>query len=389
MTEFFAFETLTWPEVASLPRNTPLVLPCKGLLGELPTDPSPGASSKAFTLLAEALGQPDRVGILPELPYGWRDSGLVVPDAVFYAFCANLLNSMIDDGFNQVYLLATRQVRQDLDGRLRSAGVIALPEDTPFKSKPFAPEADSRKVVLVPAGHTEQHAFHLPLNTDTLIIDALCDGVVAQIPERATRLPVMPYGVSTHRSSYAGTFNAGGRAFEDFFLAVVNVLAERGYRKMYLLSGHGGNCSFFTSVVKYAGEWYPRSFIATTWLYLSGPSGVASLEARRDSACGGMGHAGELETSLILHLRPDLVHMQRVVDEVDFITTPSYYMDWVEGGSLVANPPWEDDTSTGAYGAGSLGTAEKGAFWLQAAVEEKVAHVGEIEEQWARRNAKK
>jgi creatinine amidohydrolase/Fe(II)-dependent formamide hydrolase-like protein len=64
-------------------------------------------------------------------------------------------------------------------------------------------------------------------------------------------------------------------------------------------------------------------------------------------------------------------------------------MDWVEGSALVANPPWEDDTRTGAYGAGSLGTAEKGRLWLEAAIAEKVDHVAEIHEQYARRKARR
>jgi creatinine amidohydrolase len=91
-----------------------------------------------------------------------------------------------------------------------------------------------------------------------------------------------------------------------------------------------------------------------------------------------MGHACELETSLILHLRPELVDMSKAVDETDFISTPAYYMDWVEGGALVANPPWEDDTASGAYGAGSLASAENGKAWLEAAIAEKVEHVAEI-----------
>jgi creatinine amidohydrolase len=102
-----------------------------------------------------------------------------------------------------------------------------------------------------------------------------------------------------------------------------------------------------------------------------------------------MGHACELETSLILHLRPELVHLERAVDETDFITTPNYYMDWIEGGALTANPPWEDDTRTGAYGAGSLGTAEKGEYWLKVAIEEKVEHVVEIHEQYRRRRERR
>ncbi len=102
-----------------------------------------------------------------------------------------------------------------------------------------------------------------------------------------------------------------------------------------------------------------------------------------------MGHAGELETSYILHLRPDLVHMDRAVDEVDFTATPNYYMEWIEGGALIANPPWTDDTISGAYGAGTQATAEKGRLWLEAAIEEKVGHVQEIIEQQRRREERR
>lgn len=188
----------------------------------------------------------------------------------------------------------------------------------------------------------------------------------------------MPFGVSTHRPSFAGTLNAGGRAFEDFWVNVIDVLANRGFEMFYLVNGHGGNSSFIINAVKYSGERHRRIFCATAWLYLSGPDGIASLEKYRQSGIGGMGHACELETSFILHLKPGLVHMERVVDETQFVSTPSYYMDWVEGGALVANPPWDDDTATGAYGAGSLATAEKGQIWLQAAIDEKVSHIKEI-----------
>jgi len=223
------------------------------------------------------------------------------------------------------------------------------------------------------------------MSTDTLIIDAIAQGTAARIPQDSAALPVMPYGVSTHRRAFAGTLNAGGRAFEDFFLAVIDALTAAGCNRMYLMSGHGGNCSFLSTVVKYAGERHRRAFIATSWLYLSGPEGVAALEELRRSKTGGMGHACELETSLILHLHPELVHMDRAIDETDFVSTPAYYMDWIEGGALVANPPWDDDSKTGAYGAGSLATAEHGRLWLEAAIREKVDHVRQINEQQRRR----
>ena len=208
-------------------------------------------------------------------------------------------------------------------------------------------------------------------------------------PEEAICLPPFPYGASTHRSSFAGTLNVGGRAFEDFWLAVVDTLVGRGFRKLYLMSGHGGNCSFLVNVIKYAGERHRRIFCATAWLHTNGHIAGPVLMSTRLSGRGGMGHAGELETAMILALRSDLTHMERVVDETDFVATESYYMDWIEGGALVANPPWDDDTATGAYGAGSLATAEHGRLWLDAAIAEKVAHVREIHEQHRRREERR
>ncbi len=339
----------------------------------------PLGSGYAMSLLAEALGDPAVVSMLPAFPYGWAGSGLEVSAEILELYLRNILSGLREDGFLNTLLVAPPGLNLNLD-----MPVIRLQPAEP--DHPVIPsDLERGKVVLIPIGHTEQHGYHLPLCTDTVIIEAIGQGTAAAIPEQATVLPVMPYGVSTHRKSFAGTLNAGGRAFEDFWVNVIDVLVARGFDRFYLLNGHGGNSSFIINAVKYAGERHPRVFCATAWLYLSGPNGIASLEKYRQSKLGGMGHACELETSLILHLRPELVHLERVVDETDFISTPSYYMDWVEGGALIANPPWADDTKTGAYGAGSLASAKKGKIWLNAAIDEKVAQVGEIHLQhWLR-----
>ena len=111
MTEFFPYENLTWPEVNDLPRDTPLVLP----LG----------TGYPLDRLASALGCPDRAGLLPPMPFGWPGSGLQVPSSTLAAYVANLIDSLQDDGFSQVYALtpqglnwatwcgpASRQVRR-------------------------------------------------------------------------------------------------------------------------------------------------------------------------------------------------------------------------------------------------------------------------------------
>jgi creatinine amidohydrolase len=367
LTRFFPFDKLTWPEVAALRRDTPLVMP----LGE----------GYPEAKLAEALGEPPLVGLLPAIPFGWRGSRLAVAEEAFNPLLGRLVASLRDDGFTRPSVLAPPGL--DLGSAFSE---IHLPrEEGVDNPDPLSPEPARDQVILLPIGHTEQHGYHLPLSTDTLIIEAISQGTARAREGLAFSMPVFPYGASTHRASFAGTLNCTGRAFEDFWLAVIDSLANRGFNRFYLLSGHGGNCSFLTNVVKYAGERFPANFCATAWLYLSGPAGVESLARHRLSARGGMGHAGELETSLILHLRPDLVRMDRVVDETEFISTPSYYMDWAEGGALIANPPWLDDTATGSYGAGSLATAEHGAIWLEAAIQEKAGHVDEIHEQYQRR----
>lgn len=375
MTEFFPYDCLTFPEIEALPRLTPLVIP----LGQGP------GQDYSLERLASALGEPDRAGLLPSVPYGWAGSGLTVAGHILAALLQNLADSLREDGFTRIYLLTP----QDLDLGL-GAQQIRLFHPSQTAAAAYLPPDDQRsKVIVLPVGHTEQHGYHLPVSTDTLIIEAIGKGMAAAAPEQVFCLPVMPYGVSMHRQAFAGTLNSGGRTFEDFWVAVSDVLTGRGFDRLYLINGHGGNHSFLVNAIKYAGERHRRAFITTSWLYLSGEQGIEALQALRQSPLGGMGHACELETSFILHLRPELVHMERVFDEMDFVSTPNYYMDWVEGGALVANPPWDDDTRTGAYGAGSLGTVDKGRAWLEAAIAEKLEHIAEINEQQTRREARR
>jgi creatinine amidohydrolase len=375
-TEFFNFDEMTWDAVAELPRDTPLVLP----LG----------SGYDLDMLADQLSHPQKTGLLPPFPFGWRGSGLELPESICFQYISNLLNSLRDDGFTRVYCLMPQGLDPQFFFIHNPSSFIFQPNPSLYAQTTFLPPDSERgKVILIPIGHTEQHGFHLPLSVDTIIIEAIAKGTAEKSSARCWTLPVMPYGVSTHRSSFAATMNAGGRAFEDFWVAVIDILAARGFDRFYLMSGHGGNSSFLANIVKYAGERHRRIFCATAWLHTSGKIGAAVLEKYRTSKLGGMGHACELETAYLLHLRPDLCQMERVVDETDFVETPDYYMDWIEGGSLIANPPWDDDTKTGAYGAGSHGTAEKGRLWLEAAIEEKAAHVEEIHEQHERREKRR
>ncbi|MGB3699931.1 MAG: creatininase family protein [Anaerolineales bacterium] len=362
------YSDLTYPEVADLPRQWPAVIPL-------------GLEQYDYRQVAQALGA-DSLIALPGVPYGFQQADrsalvrLAVKPGLFRRVMVGIRQELAAQGFQKIYFISGHE-----DAQLKTEGLNLLfcPYDVQFD--PQWPQDLSGRVVVVSTGHTEQHGFHLPLSTDTLIVQALADHLTRLAAKRVYCLPVWPYGVSTHSHEFPGTLNLGGRVFEDFFLAIVDRLVSSGARMIYFSNGHGGNHSFLVNIIKYAGERYPQAFIATEWLHTTGPE----LQRYRQSTPGGMGHGGELETSYILHLRPDLVHMGQATCEMDFISTPNYHMDWIEAGSLIANPPWSDDTLSGIYGDATLATADKGRLWLQAAGEQKLAIIKEIRDQHLRR----
>jgi len=284
-------------------------------------------------------------------------------------------------GFTNVRFLDPWGVEAQLSPSALTFTPVTARSSAPFEWPPDL----GQRVVVVSTGHTEQHGYHLPSGVDTMIAQAIAAGVAAQATEQVVCLPTWPYGASTHVREFPATLNLGGRLLEDLFLKVVGELVRRGARRILFSNAHGGNHSYLVNVIKAAGERWPQTFTALEFLHTTGPA----LEQLRQSGQGGMGHGGELETSYMLHLRPDLVDMRQAIAETDFIATPNYYMDWIEGGRLIANPPWTDDTQSGIYGDATLATAEKGRLWLQAAVSEKLESIAEIKAQHQRRTERR
>ena len=95
MTEFFKYDELTWPEVAELPRDVPLILP----LG----------SGYDLHQLADLLRHPPRIGLLPAFPFGWQGSGLELPKIILGRYVGNLITGLREDGFTHAYCLTPKR----------------------------------------------------------------------------------------------------------------------------------------------------------------------------------------------------------------------------------------------------------------------------------------
>ena len=346
MLTMIEYEQLLFPQVEELPRNWPVVIPLGG-------EPDQHRQALEF----------DEAILLPAIPYGFADPLELPLEPVL----KSLTEILREDGFADIRLLGPRSY----------AGLPAIP----FASQPSMWVGET---ALVPIGHTEQHGFHLPLSTDSLIARALSEHV--DYPAPLTRLPVWPYGVSSHRRQYPGTLSMNPRVFEDFFVALAGRLSVR-HSVIYWLNGHGGNHSYLVNVCKASGERYLETLTATTFLHTSSGQAEAELNRLRQSKV--MGHACELETSYILHLRPDLVSMDWAVDEAEFLESDNYRMDWIGEGALILNPPWSDDTRTGSYGCPTVSSAAKGEAWLRAGAAEVAVHLHELRSQYQRRQQRR
>ena len=159
----------------------------------------------------------------------------------------------------------------------------------------------SERLLLIPLGSTEQHGPHLPLDTDTRIAVAWCEALCAALGAEAMVAPPLPYGSAGEHQMFPGTLSIGGPALETVVVELARSAAHFATHVVFV-SGHGGNAA---SLRRVGRQLVDEGHRVTVLLPEIG---------------GGDAHAGRTETSLMLHLAPDLVRLERaeagVTDEL-------------------------------------------------------------------------
>jgi creatinine amidohydrolase len=224
----------------------------------------------------------------------------------------------------------------------------------------------NRLIAVLPTGSFEQHGPHLPFTTDTDIVSAIATRLEQRRPESVLLLPTLWPGLSTHHMHFPGTIDVPQADYIRLVTDLGLSIAAMGASKCFILNGHGGNDTPLRAALRELKTRAPqaRFVFASYW-------SLASRQIRevRQSELGGLGHACEMETSIMLHLDPSRVKMDRAVRDGPAHTDPYRKADMQYGRPVFFVNEFHEVTETGVVGDPTLASAEKGKRFLDGAVD--------------------
>lgn len=234
-----------------------------------------------------------------------------------------------------------------------------------------------RTVALLPVSATEQHGPHLPLGTDALINAGIVEAALQRLPAAASVLvlPALEVGDSLEHSAFPGTLTVGLEALVAQWLAVGEGVARAGIRKLVILNSHGGQKAHVDLVALRLRVAHAMLVVRVQSFSLGVPPGLFEV----DELALGL-HAGAVETSLVMHLRPDLVRQEAIVDFPTRRAAPA-----TPGGLVGAEKPvgigWmaQDLNPEGACGDTRAASADKGRAVLEHLAGRLVQILAEVE----------
>jgi creatinine amidohydrolase len=229
-----------------------------------------------------------------------------------------------------------------------------------------------RLVVIFPTGSFEQHGPHLPFTTDTDIARAIAERIEQGMSDRVLLLPTLWPGHSTHHMHFPGTLNVSHLVYIQLITELGKSMASMGAKKVFILNGHGGNNTPLQTALRELKTVVPNTrFVFASYWTLA----VKTLRDVRESELGGMGHACEMETSVMLHLNPDRVKLDRAVRDGPTHTDIYRKADMQYGRPVFFVNEFHEVTKSGVMGHPDLATAEKGKRFLDGIVTEVSAFV--------------
>jgi creatinine amidohydrolase len=231
-----------------------------------------------------------------------------------------------------------------------------------LRSADFADLSAEETIAVLPIASIEQHGPHLPISTDATI----ANGMLAHVREEIGKANEHVYG--------RGTLSLGADILIPAWTAIGAKVAEAGLRKMVIVNSHGGNVDIMGIVARELRVRHGMAVVSTQWSKFGIPDGLVDADEMKFGI-----HGGDMETSLMLYFRPDLVHMgeaRNFVSKAEWMKRNFRHLQPLPPHSLA----WiaHDLNPAGVAGNATVATAEKGALICRHQVNGFIELLGEI-----------
>ncbi|MEZ4973124.1 MAG: creatininase family protein [Cyclobacteriaceae bacterium] len=223
-------------------------------------------------------------------------------------------------------------------------------------------KSSSFDVAVLPWGATEAHNYHLPYGTDIVEAEEIAAESARLAWEKGAKvivLPAIPFGVNTGQHDILLDMNMNPSTQLTVLRDVVQVLSRQGIHKLVILNSHGGND--FKPMIRELGLQFQSMFICSCDWFRSIDQKLF-FENRDD-------HAGEMESSIMLYLRPDWIDINQAGDGA----AKKFRFEAIREGWAWAERQWSKVTKDTGVGDPRKATAEKGEKYFKA-VTEKVGN---------------
>jgi creatinine amidohydrolase len=212
----------------------------------------------------------------------------------------------------------------------------------------------------------EQHGPHLPVNTDALIGGFFVEEVGKRLGDAVLTLPQVKMCCSAHHMDFPGTLSVRHETLIAYVCDILDSVVAHGFRNIVIVNSHGGNRAVGQVILEKFGAAHRdcRIVFLTWWSMVP-----KELEAIRESGLGGVGHACEFETAILMHAVPESVRTQ-LISGLNYV--PTY--PWADSDMMISGRAslyrsmHEISGGTGVVGDPSLASAEKGKAITDAVV---------------------